>query len=537
MRIFLILFILPIKLFSQDIAGVWTGTIYNDTTHKYIPYEIAITDSKGKLSGFSHTTFMDDNKEVIGVKIIKIKQKGSIVIIEDNGLIYNNYITPPEKGVKMYLTLNVTDSPSGECLIGAFITNQTKKYSSVTGTINLQKKQKIEETKIIPKLEELNLSNSLSFIKTKAKDESKEKEIIAIASSKKEGTPSQKQQQKDVTTVPLITNDLQPASQLKQQQKDLAVILPKPNAAFKDTEKTDPLIITIDPDTIDYKVDVVNTEDVSKNKKQKTEVVKNPPVLEKKTDLILQSQKQTTVVPPKKDVAITSLKNEKKTEPITQQKQTTVVQPKKDVTITPLKDEKTLQQPPLQKQQPTALVPKLVNKPDITPQSITKENSKASTPIKNEIVTVTKEKSKEPINTQVLKPVQNSATVLGTVVSSEDLAKRKIETIRTVNFKSDSLTLTLYDNGVVDGDTVTIILNGKVIMPKQGLSTRAITKTIYITPELGDSLQLIMYAENLGSIPPNTGLLIIQDGEERYQIRFAGDLQKNSAIILRRKFQ
>ena len=231
-------------------------------------------------------------------------------------------------------------------------------------------------------------------------------------------------------------------------------------------------------------------------------------MLQKKTDLILQSQKQTTVV-----------------------------QPKKDVTITPLKHEKTLQQPPLQKQQPTAIVPKLVNKPNITPQSNTKDNSKPTTLVKNEIVTVTKEKSKEPINTRVLKPLQNSATVLGAVVSSEDLAKRKIETIRTVNFKSDSLTLTLYDNGVVDGDTVTIILNGKVIMPKQGLSTRAITKTIYITPELGDSLQLIMYAENLGSIPPNTGLLIIQDGEERYQIRFAGDLQKNSAIILRRKPQ
>jgi hypothetical protein len=44
-----------------------------------------------------------------------------------------------------------------------------------------------------------------------------------------------------------------------------------------------------------------------------------------------------------------------------------------------------------------------------------------------------------------------------------------------------------------------------------------------------------MYAENLGSIPPNTGLLIIQDGEVRNEIRFAGDMQKSSAIILKRK--
>ncbi|HUS03307.1 MAG TPA: hypothetical protein VMY77_16320, partial [Chitinophagaceae bacterium] len=123
----------------------------------------------------------------------------------------------------------------------------------------------------------------------------------------------------------------------------------------------------------------------------------------------------------------------------------------------------------------------------------------------------------------------------GPVVTVEELSKRKIETIRTVDFKSDSITLTLYDNGVIDGDSVSVILNGKTIISKKMLTAAALTKTIYITPELGDSLQLIMYAENLGSIAPNTGLLIIKDGEDSYQIRFAGDLQKNSAIILRRK--
>lgn len=52
---------------------------------------------------------------------------------------------------------------------------------------------------------------------------------------------------------------------------------------------------------------------------------------------------------------------------------------------------------------------------------------------------------------------------------------------------------------------------------------------------MGDSVVLIMYAENLGSIPPNTGLLVIHDGEEIFEIRFSGDLKKSSAVILRRK--
>ncbi len=115
------------------------------------------------------------------------------------------------------------------------------------------------------------------------------------------------------------------------------------------------------------------------------------------------------------------------------------------------------------------------------------------------------------------------------------LGDRAIENIQTVVFKSDSLVLTLYDNGEVDGDTVSVLLNGKMIISKQGLSTRPISKTIYMTPDMGDSSQLIMYAESLGTIPPNTGLLIVKDGRDRYEIRFAGDLKKNAAIILKRK--
>jgi hypothetical protein len=112
---------------------------------------------------------------------------------------------------------------------------------------------------------------------------------------------------------------------------------------------------------------------------------------------------------------------------------------------------------------------------------------------------------------------------------------RKTEIIRSVFFKTDSLVINLYDNGEIDGDTVSVVLNGKIIIAKEGLTAKAITKTIYITSDLGDSLQLVMYAENLGTLPPNTGLLTLQDGDDRYEIRFAGDFKKNSAIILRRR--
>jgi hypothetical protein len=131
----------------------------------------------------------------------------------------------------------------------------------------------------------------------------------------------------------------------------------------------------------------------------------------------------------------------------------------------------------------------------------------------------------------VLAPVKEKEVV---VKSSTEAVKRETEVIRTVLFKSDSLVLSLYDNGEIDGDTVSLVLNGNIILSRQGLTDKAIRKTI-ATSEIGDSSKLVLYAENLGRIPPNSGLLILQDGNERYQIRFSGDLQKNAAVILRRR--
>lgn len=138
---------------------------------------------------------------------------------------------------------------------------------------------------------------------------------------------------------------------------------------------------------------------------------------------------------------------------------------------------------------------------------------------------------KQPVVAVVPKPVVKN-NITGPKV---DLTKRQIETIDELVIESDSLQITLYDNGEVDGDTVSVILNGQTLVSRQGLTASAFRKTIYITPEMGDSIQLVMYAENLGSLPPNSGLLIVDYDNRRKEIRFSGDLRKNAAITLKRK--
>jgi hypothetical protein len=186
-----------------------------------------------------------------------------------------------------------------------------------------------------------------------------------------------------------------------------------------------------------------------------------------------------------------------------------------------------------------------------------KDNNPAGSNLKTadkEVLTLTEIPEKDIAKVKVLQPIisrpekkqtynfapgaiasEPSITIDRSSMGAADIALRKTEIMRSIDFRSDSLVFILYDNGTVDGDTVSIVLNGAVIIPKQGLREQAYRKVIYIPSEPGDSLLLVMYAENLGSIPPNTGLLIIEDGDDRQEIRFEGDMKKSSAVILRRK--
>jgi hypothetical protein len=134
------------------------------------------------------------------------------------------------------------------------------------------------------------------------------------------------------------------------------------------------------------------------------------------------------------------------------------------------------------------------------------------------------------INTTTDKPVV--ATPPPPIVNST-ITKRETEVIQTVDLAEDSVVLSLYDNGEIDGDTVSVFINNEQVVTKAGLKASAYKKTVFV--KKGESVQLTLFAENLGSIPPNTGLLVIYSGEQRYQIHFTSTLSKSAVIVLRRQ--
>jgi hypothetical protein len=142
-------------------------------------------------------------------------------------------------------------------------------------------------------------------------------------------------------------------------------------------------------------------------------------------------------------------------------------------------------------------------------------------------------KVKRPV---VKKPPANTKKTEATAAIKElKPGERKIQKVSEIFFSNDSLQLSFYDNGTIDGDTITMVLNGKIIAEKIKLTTNAYRIMIPAKINVDDSLLLVMHAESLGLIPPNTGLLVILDGATRHEIRFEGDMQKSSAVVLRKK--
>ena len=87
----------------------------------------------------------------------------------------------------------------------------------------------------------------------------------------------------------------------------------------------------------------------------------------------------------------------------------------------------------------------------------------------------------------------------------------------------------MYDNGDIDGDSVSLFYNGKLLLTHKRLTDKPLSLTL--DANTGDQAnELTMYADNLGLIPPNTALMIITDGEKRYEVRISSDLKKSGTI-------
>lgn len=96
------------------------------------------------------------------------------------------------------------------------------------------------------------------------------------------------------------------------------------------------------------------------------------------------------------------------------------------------------------------------------------------------------------------------------------------------------LQIQLLDYLKVDNDTVSVFLNRSILAKNVRISKRPSLINFKIDTRI-ELHEVLLYAENLGLVPPNTSELVLIDGEDRHRVMIVSDKQKTAAVYLRYK--
>lgn len=164
-----------------------------------------------------------------------------------------------------------------------------------------------------------------------------------------------------------------------------------------------------------------------------------------------------------------------------------------------------------------------------SPKKTVSTNNKPTTTTKPaELTTITKIERVIKDSSKATRRLPNKIEGLQ-IYPGINFEKRNTDVLKRIEIENETFSVTLYDNGEVDGDSVSVFYNGKLILSHQRLSEKPITFTL--DARTGNLVnELTMYAENLGEIAPNTALMVVKDGDNRYEVRIASDLKNSGSI-------
>ena len=618
---------------AQSLTGLWIGSVSNDSVsiRKDQSFEIAITEYKGKVYGYSRNEFIVNDTLYYIVKRVKGEIEGDVCEVTDEKIIAYNFKGKLDKNVKVISTFRRNLKDSTWYLDGTWKTKATKNYYSVSGKVALGEEKDLTASKIFPHLEELNLANDVAFYSERKQDAvaviriaSPERLISSLQDNKEIPNPETAGIVPAKPDVKLAVADLPKSI----EKTELVAAVPLKTDAKTEVasasinpsvkEKTDSLIAkaevpptpadkgiiepaitktTIEPQKEKPGLTVANNnqqqnvavkESIKADQKVTDKTISEPviakistePQKEKPEPAVANNNQQQNVAVKESIKAdqkvtdktisepviakISTEPQKEKPEPaVAKNNQQQNVAVKESIKADQKATDNTISEPAMaktstkpQKEKTETVAVSNNQQPKISAAEMVKMNAaqkkdKAISPASSEVTIATTNPADARVVEQTKKPVtpeeashiainptatekpKVKLTAADIKTKTIDIGGRKSEFSQAVLFTSDSLEIALYDNGEIDGDTVSVYMNGQVIMSHQGLKSIAIKKTILV-PAGTDEFTLVMYAESLGKLPPNTGLLVIRDGDDVYNLRFSSDFQKSSGIVLKR---
>jgi hypothetical protein len=98
-----------------------------------------------------------------------------------------------------------------------------------------------------------------------------------------------------------------------------------------------------------------------------------------------------------------------------------------------------------------------------------------------------------------------------------------------------SLQLSFFDNGTLDGDTISMVLNGRIIAEKIKLTTQCFQDNNSFKDRSKRFTGVGHACRKPGADSSQHRFINHPGRRTRYEIRFEGDLLRSSAIVLKRK--
>ena len=163
----------------------------------------------------------------------------------------------------------------------------------------------------------------------------------------------------------------------------------------------------------------------------------------------------------------------------------------------------------------------------------TSTTKKTTTPVKQNTTTVKTKpviiNPKTDSTKKITQPEIKNPVTAKKIITPEVLRTRENALAQTITVNTEQVTIKLYDNGEIDDDSISVFVDKQLKLSHKRLSTSPIVLTLDFDASDTEH-EVVMVAENLGRIPPNTSLMVITAGDKRYQVQITSTEQKNAMV-------
>jgi hypothetical protein len=160
----------------------------------------------------------------------------------------------------------------------------------------------------------------------------------------------------------------------------------------------------------------------------------------------------------------------------------------------------------------------------IAEKQVDKAQSNPTTEIDSDEVIV--ENTNNASNTAAKNSINNQPINLPWV-----LVGRENKLVKKIITNSKNISIDLFDNGTIDNDTIIVYDNKKLLINKKRLSY----KSIHLEFEFSENIrehEVIIVAHNMGTVPPNTALLLYKDGKNRQEYFITSTNKVNAKLLI-----